>query len=215
MPLVFLFQQASEVKISRKIKKAVPLGAKLPLNISLGKLCFIRVAIIFVCPDSGFVLMAYSNNNGHNKNVFVWLGQSNELWLLHILVFYVLYKFSAGAASSYFKQFLRYKEFVSAVASKWLWKAELMSHNASRGSKLSMNELNSCLFWLFWHNLPVDWSVTVTTPKKRSLFTERFLMYTEAGISSSVPQHTAGWKVAETVLLLFCFPVVIGRLYFL
>lgn len=30
-----------------------------------------------------------------------------------------------------------------------------MSHNASRGSKLSINELNSCLFWLFWHNLSV------------------------------------------------------------
>lgn len=81
MPLVFLFQQASEVKISRKIKKAVSLRAKLPFNVSLGKLRFVRVAIIFVCPVSvfGFVLMAYSNNNGHNKNVFMWLEQANEL----------------------------------------------------------------------------------------------------------------------------------------
>lgn len=81
MPLVLLFPQASEVKISRKIKKAVPLRAKLPLNVSLGELCFIIVAIIFVCPDSvfGFVFMAYSNNNGYNKNVLKWLEQANEL----------------------------------------------------------------------------------------------------------------------------------------
>lgn len=80
MPLVFLSQQASEVKISRKIKEAVPLRAKLPFNVSLGKLCFVRVAIIFVCPDPafGFVLMAYSNNNGHNKNVFMWLELMNS-----------------------------------------------------------------------------------------------------------------------------------------
>lgn len=78
MPLVFLFQKASEVKISRKIKKAVSFRAKLPFNVSLGKLCFIRVAIIFVCPDCvfGFVLMANSNNNEHNKNVFMWFTAS-------------------------------------------------------------------------------------------------------------------------------------------
>lgn len=90
-----------------------------------------------------------------------------------------------------------------------------MSLNASRGSKLSINELNSCIFWLFWHNLSVDWSVTVTAPKRRSLFTERFLMYTEAEVSSSVPQLKAGWKVAETVMLLFCFSGFIVRPYFL
>lgn len=54
MPLVFLFQQASEVKISRNTKKAVSLRAKLPFNVSLGKLHFIRVAIIFVCLDPVF-----------------------------------------------------------------------------------------------------------------------------------------------------------------
>lgn len=70
MPLVFLFQQASEVKISRKIKKAVSLRAELPFNVSLGKLCFIRVAIMFVCPDSvfGFVLMPIPRIMGRIKN---------------------------------------------------------------------------------------------------------------------------------------------------
>lgn len=78
MPLAFPFQQASEVKISRKIKKAVLLRAKLPFNVSLGELCFISFAIIFVCPDSEFrfVFMAYSNNNEYNKNVLMWLEQA-------------------------------------------------------------------------------------------------------------------------------------------
>lgn len=47
--------------------------------------------------------------------------------------------------------------------------------------------------------------MTVTAPKKRSLFAERFLMYTGAGISSSVPQHTAGSKVAKTPAALLPF----------
>lgn len=78
MPLVFPFQQASEVKISSKIKKAVSLRAKLPFHVSLGELCFISIAITFVCPDSvfRFVFVAYSNNNEYNKNVLMWLEQT-------------------------------------------------------------------------------------------------------------------------------------------
>lgn len=34
--------------------KAVVFNVELPFNISLGKLCFIDVAMIFVCPDSVF-----------------------------------------------------------------------------------------------------------------------------------------------------------------
>lgn len=118
------------------------------------------------------------------------LEQANELWLLHLLMFYIPCKFNTELHLVTWNNFYKIQRIclhvsIWMVLLSWADVSECCIEVADWGQMDWNHVFPDC----FWCSPSVDWSVTVTSPKKRLLFTEAFPMYANAVVSSSAPQY--------------------------